>query len=166
MYFPVVALTVALFVSLVTTPIARRFAVYIGLIDHPDTHRKLHKEPIALCGGIAVLVSLIISVALMIGIRSDFAQASFSNMRETLALAIGAIAIVNLGVIDDRFGLRGRQKLLGQVLICCSLMILGFTLPKLSLFGWEIELGLLAIPVTLGWLLLTINSVNLIDGAD
>ncbi|MFY7878171.1 MAG: MraY family glycosyltransferase, partial [Pirellula sp.] len=87
-------------------------------------------------------------------------------MRETLALAIGAVAIVNLGVIDDRFGLRGRQKLLGQVLICCSLMILGFTLPKLSLFGWEIELGLLAIPVTLGWLLLTINSVNLIDGAD
>ncbi len=80
MYFPVVALTVALFVSLVTTPIARRFAVLIGLIDHPDTHRKLHKEPIALCGGIAVLVSLIISVALMIGIRSDFAAASFSGV--------------------------------------------------------------------------------------
>jgi UDP-GlcNAc:undecaprenyl-phosphate GlcNAc-1-phosphate transferase len=166
MYFPVVALTVALFVSLVTTPLARRFAVRIGLIDHPDTHRKLHKEPIALCGGIAVLVSLIISVALMIGIRSDFAAASFSNMRETLALAIASIAIVNLGVIDDRFGMRGRQKLLGQVLICCSLMIMGFTLPKLSLFGWEIELGLLAIPVTLGWLLLTVNSINLIDGAD
>ena len=45
-------------------------------------------------------------------------------------------------------------------------MIMGFTLPKLSLFGWEIELGLLAIPVTLGWLLLTVNSINLIDGAD
>jgi UDP-N-acetylmuramyl pentapeptide phosphotransferase/UDP-N-acetylglucosamine-1-phosphate transferase len=28
-------------------------------MDNPDTHRKLHREPIAICGGIAILFSLL-----------------------------------------------------------------------------------------------------------
>lgn len=138
----------------------------IGLVDNPDTHRKLHKEPIALCGGIVVLFSLFATTALMLGTRADFSAVAYAKIYQVTALAIGAIAIVTLGVADDRFGLRGRQKLLGQILICLSVMAFGFQMPTLSLFGWTIDLGLLAIPVTLGWLLLSVNSVNLIDGAD
>jgi len=82
------------------------------------------------------------------------------------SLALGSIAIVILGLLDDRFTLRGRQKLAGQVLICLSIIAFGFTIDSIALFGWTFQLGLVAVPVTLGWLLLSINSVNLIDGAD
>ena len=166
MIYPLVALTIALFISLVVTPIARRVALRVGLVDHPDAHRKLHREPVALCGGVAVLISLIASVALMLGVREDIASASTSNIYQAIAMTLGAISIVALGVLDDRIGLRGRQKLAGQVLICVSLIAFGFTIPRLSLLGWEFELGVLVVPVTLGWLLLAVNSVNLIDGAD
>lgn len=166
MVFPLVSLAIAFLIATLATPIARRICIKIGLVDHPDTHRKLHKEPIALCGGIVVLLSLITTTALMLGTRADFAEVAYSKIYQVTALAVGAVAIVTLGVLDDRFGLRGRQKLLGQVLICLSVMAFGFQVPTISLFGWTIELGLLVIPVTLGWLLLTINSVNLIDGAD
>ena len=166
MVFPLVSLAIALLIAILATPVARGLSVKIGLVDHPDTHRKLHKEPIALCGGIVVLLSLITTTALMLGIRDDFAEVAYTKLYQVIALTVGAIAIVTLGVLDDRFGLRGRQKLLGQILICLSVMAFGFQVPTISVFGWTVELGLLVVPVTLGWLLLSINSVNLIDGAD
>lgn len=166
MIYPLVAVLVALVLSLIATPLARKFALATGIIDHPDSHRKLHREPIALCGGIAVLVSLFASVAIALIVEPGFKAALMANIFEAISLGIGSIAIVVLGVFDDRFGLRGRQKLAGQVLICLSIIAFGFTIHSIHLFGFTVELGLLAIPVTLGWLLLSINSVNLIDGAD
>lgn len=109
---------------------------------------------------------MFLTIALMLGTRPDFAAVALIRIYQVTALGIGAIAIVILGIADDRFGLLGRQKLLGQILICLSVMAFGFQMPTVSLFGWTIELGLLTIPITLGWLLLSINSVNLIDGAD
>ncbi len=164
--FPIVALSVAFLLSLIATPVARRLALAIGLMDHPDTHRKLHREPIALCGGIAILFSLIATLVVCMLVYPDFASILKGHLYEALSLALGAVAIVLLGVLDDRFGLRGRQKLVGQVVICLSIIAFGFTIDTISLFGMPLQLGLLAIPVTLGWLLLSINSVNLIDGAD
>lgn len=166
MIYPLVALTIALFVSLVTTPLVRKIAIRFGLVDKPDAHRKLHRGTIALCGGIAVLASLIVTVLLMIGVRDDIAKASASSRFLAAALTVASVAIVALGVIDDRVGLRGRQKLLGQILICVGLVVAGFQLPSFSILGWEVQLGSLAPFITIGWLLLAINSVNLIDGAD
>ncbi len=166
MIFPIVALTIALIVSLLATPVAIRLAIRYGLVDHPDSHRKLHRKPIALCGGIAVLVSVIVTVALMLGVREDIFKASQTSINLAISLTLASVAIVVLGVLDDRFGLRGRQKLAGQIVICGFLVVSGFTIPDLSLFGWTFELGVLVPFITLGWLLLAVNSVNLIDGAD
>jgi len=164
--YPVVALAIAFLFSLIATPLARRLALAIGLMDHPDTHRKLHREPIALCGGIAILFSLFASCGICLLTNTEFANMFSNHVLEVASLALGAVAIVLLGVLDDRFALRGRQKLAGQVLICLSIIAFGFQIRSFSIFGLPFELGLLAIPVTLGWLLLSINSVNLIDGAD
>jgi UDP-GlcNAc:undecaprenyl-phosphate GlcNAc-1-phosphate transferase len=166
MILPIVALAIAFVFSLVATPLARMLAIRVGLVDHPDSHRKLHREPIALCGGIAVLFSLFGAVVLMVLGTKEFSGIFQERFYEGISLAIGAIAIVVLGVLDDRFGLRGRQKLAGQVLICLSIIAFGFTIDSLGILGWTFQLGLLTVPVTLGWLLLSINSVNLIDGAD
>lgn len=163
---PIVALSTSFLLALIATPLARKFAISIGLIDHPDTRRKLHREPIALCGGLVILFSMIATVGVFLVSNVEFASLFQGHAYEATSLAIGAIAIVVLGVLDDRFGLRGRQKLAGQVVICCSIIAFGFSIDSVSLFGLPLELGLLAIPITLGWLLLSINSVNLIDGAD
>ncbi|HUP79477.1 MAG TPA: MraY family glycosyltransferase [Pirellula sp.] len=164
--FPIAALTVAFLFALIATPLARQLALAIGLMDHPDTHRKLHSEPIALCGGIAILLSLIATVGVCLLTNVDFAGMFVGHVYEVTSMALGSVAIVLLGVFDDRFTLRGRQKLAGQVIICVSIIAFGFTIDSISIFGMPVQLGLLAAPITLGWLLLSINSVNLIDGAD
>src|SRR5205807_3125260 len=71
-----------------------------------------------------------------------------------------------VGLVDDFIRLRGRHKLLGQVVSVLIVMSFGLVVHQISLFGWQVELGLLAYPFTMLWLLGAINSLNLIDGMD
>jgi len=85
---------------------------------------------------------------------------------QAISLGVGAVAITVLGLIDDKYGMLGRQKLAFQILICLGIISFGFSIDTVQIFGYAIDLGLIAWPVTLLWLLLCINSINLIDGAD
>jgi len=85
-----------------------------------------------------------------------------------LGILIGAgLAIIALGVGDDRFGIHAEKKLYGQLVVIVALMLLGqridtLTLPLIGTFA----LGGWAWPFTLFWYLGFINSMNLIDGLD
>ena len=81
-------------------------------------------------------------------------------------MLLAAVVICIVGLADDRWGLRGRQKLLGQAAAVSVLMMFGLMIHSVRIFHWDIELGLLAVPVTLFWMLGAINAINLIDGAD
>ena len=77
------------------------------------------------------------------------------------------LAILALGVGDDRFHIHAEKKLYGQLLVILGLMILGQRLNVVVLpFAGAVELGGWAWPVTLLWYLGFINSMNLIDGLD
>ncbi len=76
------------------------------------------------------------------------------------------LGICGLGLADDIYTLRGRQKLFGQVLLAGILATSGFLVHTVRVFGMEIQLGLAAVPVTIIWLLATTNAMNLIDGSD
>ena len=74
--------------------------------------------------------------------------------------------IVALGLIDDRFGMRGGKSSPARSSPPGLLMACGILIRKISLFGIVIDLGPLAIPLTLFWLLGAMNSLNLLDGMD
>ncbi len=74
--------------------------------------------------------------------------------------------ILGVGVVDDRYGLRGRHKLAGQVVAAAILVGLGLRIDAWSGFGVEVELGIFAYPITVLWILLVVNAFNLIDGMD
>ena len=42
------------------TPIVRRMAIKLDIVDHPDPHRKLHGRIVARAGGTAVLISMLL----------------------------------------------------------------------------------------------------------
>lgn len=129
-------------------------------------HRKLHREPIALCGGPVILLSSLIAACFaplfVVAIRAKF----WHDPWPLIGLAVGAFAIVALGMFDDRYALRGRQKLIGQVVIATWMVWSGYRMTAIDLFALEIDNTLLILPISVLWLLLTINSLNLIDGAD
>lgn len=149
------------------TPVMRRVAVPLGIVDYPDGRRKLQHAPIALGGGLAVCLATIVAVTVNLGSLSLQPDNESRNPVVFLCgLLAAVIVIVAVGLLDDRFSLRGRQKLAGQIAAAGILIASGLVVERIQVFGTQIELGLLSIPFTLFWMLGAINALNLIDGID
>ncbi len=88
------------------------------------------------------------------------------NLKRMIGLFIACGFILLVGVCDDRFEIRGRQKLLGQIIAATILIVFGFRFEQISFWGTTIELSVFSVIVVYAWLLVGINSVNLLDGAD
>src|SRR5436305_14378993 len=54
---------VAFLIAFVFTPIMRRVATFYGIIDEPDAMRKMHSQPVAYLGGVAVFLGWIMGLA-------------------------------------------------------------------------------------------------------
>ncbi len=157
---------IAFIATCIFTPAVRIVAGKLGIVDTPDGRRKLHDTIIPLGGGVGVLLGSIASLWVVCSWTSLSGSAFQQDARFFVGLGAAALLIVVVGLIDDRFGLRGRQKLAGQVAAVGLLIFAGLSVNHIQLFGWSIELGLLSVPFTMFWLLGAINAFNLIDGID
>jgi UDP-GlcNAc:undecaprenyl-phosphate GlcNAc-1-phosphate transferase len=158
--------TAGLGASLLLVPPARRLARRWGLVDRPDGRRKLHDEAMPMTGGIAVLAATVGVLAPAFLLSGPVADALAKQADGLLGLLLGAAIICAVGVADDLHRLRGRHKLLGQVVAVVVVLAFGARIETVRLFGWTFELGPLAVPFTLFWLLGAINALNLLDGMD
>ena len=148
------------------TALAVKLSPRIGLVDRPDQHRKLHTHATPLGGGAAVFLATVVVLGGLVSMGNPWRMHINEDWVNIAGSALACAWIVVLGLLDDRYGLRGRQKLAGQVLAAAMLMACGVLIRGVGIFGMEIDLGLLTIPVTLIWLTGAINSVNLLDGMD
>lgn len=148
------------------TPLARRLARCAGLVDRPNAQRKLHGRAMPVAGGLAVFASGCIVLGVAFVVPHAFSEALAAQSPTLMGLLLAAILICGLGVVDDLGWIRGRHKLLGQIGAVGILMAFGVQVHRIALFGWDIELGILAYPFTLLWLLGAVNSLNLLDGMD
>lgn len=156
----------AMLVSLVLTPVVRRLAEALGIVDRPDAHRKMHERAIPLCGGVAVFLAAVAAVSAASMLPNAWAEDLRHDNVGMLGLVGAAAVLVIVGVVDDWRNLRGRQKLVGQIVAVAILLSSGFPVEGIRLFGWHVDLGDLWWLFTGLWLLVAINSVNLIDGVD
>jgi UDP-GlcNAc:undecaprenyl-phosphate GlcNAc-1-phosphate transferase len=166
-WLPFFCLALSAFATCVAlTPIVRGAAARWGLVDRPDAHRKIHGRTTPLGGGVAVLISTFAAICLAMFVPGILPVDSERDPKSLIGLGLAAVVLCLVGLIDDARSLRARQKFAGQVLASTVLMASGLVIQGVQIFDWHIELGLLAWPFTLFWLLGAINSVNLIDGAD
>ncbi|PQO29783.1 undecaprenyl/decaprenyl-phosphate alpha-N-acetylglucosaminyl 1-phosphate transferase [Bremerella cremea] len=156
----------ACLLGLILTRIVREVAPRFGLVDRPDGHRKLHRRATALGGGIAVFLAAISVAAIALFWTGWWENLSLDRQRTLIGLAGGALLIVVVGALDDRFGIRGRQKLLAQFIIALLLVWCGVSIQNIQVFSFRLELGPLSVLVTVLWLLGAINAINLLDGID
>jgi UDP-GlcNAc:undecaprenyl-phosphate GlcNAc-1-phosphate transferase len=149
------------------TRLARSLAERVGMLDAPDGRRKTQAQPVPVAGGVAVLFAAIGALVVTSLAVPSVGAALTAEPRQTLALLASACLITAVGLADDRYNLRARYKLLGQLGAILVLVLSGgFLIEQVSFFGLAIELGLLAVPCTALWLLACVNALNLIDGMD
>ncbi len=153
-------------IGLCAVPAVRRIAVAWRFLDNPDRWRKLQSTPIALGGGIAVWLATWAGWGVGLLGPAPAAGVDGGAQWELAALALATFLVLALGIVDDRFGLRGRHKLAGQAVAAVVLVVLGLRIDAWSGFGVTVRLGLLAYPVTVFWILLVVNAYNLVDGMD
>ena len=158
------AFCAACVVSLVLVPLLKRVCDRFNLTDRPDNHRKVHRQPVALGGGVVAFLSTVGVALPLLLLRRDAVQTSQGSGDDLIGLLLAGTVIVLVGVLDDAVGLRGRQKLLGQIIASSVLIMCGLVIERLRFFAWTVDLGPLSIPVTLIWLLAAINAINLLDG--
>ncbi len=151
---------IAAALSAAATPVVKRIALKLDVIDLPKGKRKIHKKPIPLLGGLAIYFSFILVMLLKNGMLTT---------HET-GIMIGATIIVIGGVIDDTIELRPRYKLIFQISAAVVLIIFGVeissvTNPLTNGDGyWNV--GWMTVPLTILWVIGITNALNLIDGLD
>ncbi|QQS08373.1 MAG: undecaprenyl/decaprenyl-phosphate alpha-N-acetylglucosaminyl 1-phosphate transferase [Phycisphaerales bacterium] len=122
--------------TLLVTPIMRRLAVSHGIIDRPNEARKVHKQPIAYLGGVAVYAGLMLGILFSyIGPRipglltthatthTDFAG---DVAPVPLSVLLGLTIIMIIGLIDDVTGISPRVKVGGQLVAAAALAVENF----------------------------------------
>lgn len=143
---------------------ARPFARKIGFLDAPDGAKKTHQHATPLLGGAAVFIAFTVSVLLLLFTSDYFAAAASRNFLFGIMLSGGLYCC--LGLYDDRWPLRARHKFLLQIVATIPFVALGTSIAKLHLLGMELNLGFMAIPFTIFWIVSCVNVVNLMDGMD
>lgn len=149
-------------ISLVLTPIFRDLFRSYNVVDRPG-FRKVHSHPIPRIGGIPIAIAYIVTMF------SALASTGSLNGELTQPDSIfwklmpGVILIFATGLLDDFVNLRPIYKLLGQVIAASVVFASGLRITALG--GMDIPLWV-SFPITLFWLLLTTNALNLIDGLD
>lgn len=166
MSFGLLAFGCAFAVSAVAAPLIARLSVRLGLVDAPDAHRKLHARAVPLTGGPTILIASVSAIAVTLFFFPDLLKPTAHDTKFLVALFASGSLIVLIGLIDDRFGMRGRQKLLGQIVAGIIMLPSGIIIREISVFGIQVSFGDLGPIVTLICIVGAINALNLIDGVD
>ncbi len=128
---------VAFIITLIATPLARKTAISVGIIDRPSA-RKIHSVPIAYLGGVAVFLGI------MSGIFYSYFASRFTGLIDwhitqyaipgtdippgsgipqlvPPSIVLGITVIMVVGLIDDVVGIMPRVKLGGQLFAAAAL---------------------------------------------
>ncbi len=138
----------ALLLAWGATPVLRRVAIRVGVVDNPNV-RKLHANPVPLLGGAAIYLAFI-AVLLLFGDRR--------HINEVVGIFVGATLISLMGLVDDKWGLGSYVKLAGQLAAAGILIYSGV---QVQLFRNWMDIAL-----TLVWVVGITNAMNLLDNMD
>ena len=156
----VIAVLAAALISFVLTPVVKALAPKFGFVDVPKDERRMHNHPIPTIGGLAIFVSFVLVSLFVCHLNRQF-----------IGMLLGALVIVVLGVVDDKYDLNAKLKLVVQILAAAIPVSQGVVIRYISHpFGFlgvpYLSLGVLAVPVTICWIVAITNAVNFIDGLD
>ncbi len=150
---------IAILISLIMTPLVRKFAFKVSAIDIPKDERRVHKEPMPLLGGLAIYFAVVITSLIFIPLDKTL-----------ISVLVGGTIILISGIIDDMKGLSPKLKIIFQLLAGLTLIAgdvkVDFITNPFTVNNVVIYLNWLSIPITLFWVVGITNTLNLIDGLD
>ncbi|MCL2750681.1 MAG: undecaprenyl/decaprenyl-phosphate alpha-N-acetylglucosaminyl 1-phosphate transferase, partial [Coriobacteriia bacterium] len=168
--FAIVAL-IAILGTALFTPLSIKLAWKIDAIDYPDG-RRVNTKPIPRLGGVAVFAGLVLSLGFVVVLNLIWPDIlhirSINTDINYLGVGLAITVIFAIGFLDDVLQIKPYIKFLGHIVaasIACASGVLFSHF--LNPFGpGVIDIGIMAYPVTVFYLVAFANIINLIDGLD
>jgi UDP-GlcNAc:undecaprenyl-phosphate GlcNAc-1-phosphate transferase len=179
----------AFVISFLFTPLMKAVASYYGVVDKPDGLRKIHREPVAYLGGIAVFLGWLAGLAVSRFLTLHGTSESVSpHPHIAFPVVLAAIVIVIAGLIDDIRGIKPWVKIGAQVAAAGLLLwggvginvmrpVIGSVDERIQLlvnhvrvehlvFIPELTVYILGVGLTVALVVFCCNAANLMDGMD
>src|SRR3984885_6825386 len=151
--------------SALLTAWVRSTAVAYGGKATPVYGRHTHTKPLPRLGGIAICVTFMTAAFAYVPI-ARFLNVEIS-VRNYLGILIPVVMIFLMGAYDDIRPLKPKSKVAVEAIAATLLYFSGFGIHYFeSVFGARNIGRLIDLPLTIFWVLLITNALNLIDGLD
>jgi UDP-GlcNAc:undecaprenyl-phosphate/decaprenyl-phosphate GlcNAc-1-phosphate transferase len=147
----------AVAIVLVLTPAMAWLAPRVGGLDVPADRPRVHTRPVPRIGGVAIVAGILIPAFLLIQPNGPYA-----------GILLGTLCVACLGLLDDIRSIGPMAKIVGVAAIAL-IPVVGYDVTidriTLPLIG-DHDLGFVAYPLTVLWIVALANLINLIDGMD
>lgn len=173
-FLPYIAVAATAFVvTFVCTPAAKRLAIRLDAVDYPSK-RRINTKPTPRLGGLAVFLGLFVAMVVAVFGGTHLGWPSVLVSHPSLAvdyhlLAVAVLLMVATGTADDIVQLSPKAKFAGQIIAASVAVAGGLVIHQIvNPFAGDtyIELGWIAYPITVIYLVAFTNIINLIDGLD
>ncbi|UCD64194.1 MAG: undecaprenyl/decaprenyl-phosphate alpha-N-acetylglucosaminyl 1-phosphate transferase [Candidatus Zixiibacteriota bacterium] len=156
------AFLLSLVLSMLLIPALIRFGYRYEIMDLPGRHKR-HKNPTPVLGGVALFLAVWLTMSVICIFFGDFCRELPGSL---LFILCGAIVVLLVGLSDDLRPLPAWVKLAAQVAAGLLLYLGGLKIELLSIPFRSVDVGGISVAVTVLWVVILTNAVNLIDGLD
>jgi UDP-GlcNAc:undecaprenyl-phosphate GlcNAc-1-phosphate transferase len=157
----------AFLIAVFLTPLVIRFALSKSWVDLPS-NRKIHQIPVPRLGGVAIFFALWCTWGTFAYLYPNMIP--LESVRPMRGLFLGSLLIFCLGIFDDIVGADAKKKLLVQTLAAVLVVFfdVGVDIVFNPFSGGDL---LISHPwvgkfITVAWIVVVTNAINLIDGLD
>jgi UDP-GlcNAc:undecaprenyl-phosphate/decaprenyl-phosphate GlcNAc-1-phosphate transferase len=148
--------------SLLLTPVIRKIAPILGMVDIPGEDRRIHTKPTPRGGGLAIFLAFHLGFLFLF--KMDWLVFNQKlNMEWWMGFGVASGILMLTGLIDDLFGMKALIKLSGQIIAAWVMVHFGANIG--NLIGVPLPESVNVV-ITIFWFLALTNAFNLIDGLD
>lgn len=176
-------LVVSALVTWLITPVVRKMAARLRVLDVPNAARKVHALPIPLLGGMAIFAGLMV-VLWYVALTTPLLLNNSIKFKHLVGFTLGGLVLMIGGYLDDRYRLKPSRQILFPILAAFIVIASGIgvrmiTNPlggTISLVFWEkvlfwfqgvgYRITLPADILTFLWLMGMMYTTKLLDGLD
>jgi UDP-GlcNAc:undecaprenyl-phosphate GlcNAc-1-phosphate transferase len=143
----------------IITPLMRRVANHIGVVDQPNQAHKTHREPIPYLGGVGIMITvlvILVSGSLLLNIDSN-------TQKIVLTIIVPSVLIGLVGLADDIQNLSLISRLIAQSI---AALFTSIVIISTDTVGSPTGNSYLDFAITVVWIVGITNAINFFDNHD
>jgi UDP-GlcNAc:undecaprenyl-phosphate GlcNAc-1-phosphate transferase len=140
------------------TPLVRKLAIRLDVVDHPSEAHKTHSAPVPYLGGLSIIIGVVVTTFVVIALSGNFRLLGLAS-----AVLLPAIFMGIIGLIDDIKKLSPWPRFLVQNAVGLGIALV---LVSTNTLGAPSGNQYLDVLVTVFWIVGITNSINFFDNVD